>query len=253
MQQLRRGTRLQPGRTTSLDNYQEEEDIIPPKGAYESLQNPISNTPPKHTFAKIVRNIWLWEISSAILSLLSIAAIFGVLIYENGKELNQWGLKNLHINPNAVIAFLGAIAKSSLLMTLTEIICQLKWLHYLGATPQRLSDLDLFDKASRSPWGALKLSVRANRKAFLATCAALIVLLSILMDPFFQLVFNFPQRPTLLSPAVNATLRTCSQFDAGPYALTFNQALDGGDGNYYYMRRTLFYCTFADYSHSYDD
>jgi len=42
------------------------------------------------------------------------AAVVGVLLYEDGKALNQWAL---FIPPNAVVSFITTLAKSSLLLT----------------------------------------------------------------------------------------------------------------------------------------
>ncbi|KAL9091852.1 MAG: hypothetical protein Q9159_001224 [Coniocarpon cinnabarinum] len=140
--------------------------------------------------------LWAWEIVSAVFSLCCIAAIVGVLLYENGKELSSWKLK---IAPNAVVSFLGTIGKSATLLAVTEVISQLKWLHF-QEHPQKLSDLTMFDEASRGP-GAFKLSIFKHKNTLLATLAALVMLASLIVDPAIQLVFEFPERLSLKANA----------------------------------------------------
>jgi hypothetical protein len=54
-------------------------------------------------------------------------------------------------------------------------------------------DFEIFDNASRGPWGSLLLLVRTKGKA-LAALGALIMLCSLALDPFFQQVVDFPDR-----------------------------------------------------------
>ncbi|KAL7916904.1 hypothetical protein GGI35DRAFT_486044 [Trichoderma velutinum] len=140
----------------------------------------------KDIFAKL----WLWEIVGCIFSLVCLAAIVIVLKYEDGRQLDQWSLA---ISPTAVISFLATIAKSSFMLAVTEVLGQLKWLHFDGQ-PRRLADLSLFDRASRGPYGGLILVLRQHRHSILACFAALITIAGLLMDPFVQLVFSFPSR-----------------------------------------------------------
>ncbi|QYS92594.1 hypothetical protein H0G86_000005 [Trichoderma simmonsii] len=140
----------------------------------------------KDVFAKL----WLWEIVSCIFSLVCLAAIVIVLKYEDGRQLDQWSLE---ISPTAVISFLATLAKASFMLAITEILGQLKWLHFSGQ-PRRLADLSVFDRASRGPWGGFVLVLRQHRHSLLACFAALITIAGLLMDPFVQLVFSFPSQ-----------------------------------------------------------
>ncbi|KAF3002228.1 hypothetical protein E8E14_004282 [Neopestalotiopsis sp. 37M] len=149
---------------------------------------------------------WAWEISASILSISCIVSIVGVLIHEQNKPLSQWGFGQRYLSPNVVVSFLGTLGKSACLVAVAEIVSQLKWMHYQNS-PQKLIDLQLFDDASRGPWGALQLAIRKNMKTFLATCASIIAIACLLIDPFIQSVFNYPsiltpvqgQNPTILS------------------------------------------------------
>ncbi|KXH59990.1 hypothetical protein CSAL01_13261 [Colletotrichum salicis] len=108
----------------------------------------------------------------------ALASITGVLSYEQGRRLDQWGLGKGFFSPTVVVSFLGTLAKSACLLALTEIISQLKWLHFQHK-PQKLTDLQLFDNASRGPWGAFQLASRRNRKTVLASFASLLVVVSL--------------------------------------------------------------------------
>ncbi|KAH6986856.1 hypothetical protein EDB80DRAFT_731062 [Ilyonectria destructans] len=140
---------------------------------------------------------WMWEIAACVLSLSCMSAIVGVLCYEHGKQLDQWGLGygSYSISPTAVVSLIGTIGRSACLLVIAEIISQLKWIHF-DNKPRKLTDLETFDAASRGPWGAFLLMVSKHRTTLLATCASFIMLLSLLMDPFLQLVFEFPIKLT---------------------------------------------------------
>lgn len=73
-------------------------------------------------------------------------------------------------------------------------ISQSKWLWYRQTEPRRLQDLQLFDDASRGPWGAaqLILTLRARHLAFLGSIVSIMILL---FDPFLQQGVVYPDRP----------------------------------------------------------
>ncbi|KAF2972263.1 hypothetical protein GQX73_g1267 [Xylaria multiplex] len=131
---------------------------------------------------------WGWEISSCVLSLVSFSAIIAVLVIENGKPLEKWAWR---IGPTAVVSFITTIAKSSMLLAVAEVIGQLKWNHFHSGT-RPIVDLQTFDSAGRGPLGAANLLRKNHVKTLFASLAAVVVVLSLLVDPFMQLVFAFP-------------------------------------------------------------
>ncbi|KAI1406759.1 hypothetical protein F5Y13DRAFT_197181 [Hypoxylon sp. FL1857] len=164
----------------------------------------------------VIHYLWIWETTASVFSLACIGSVIGVLSYEQGKPLDQWQQGwGKQISPTAVVSFLGTMGKSACLLALAEIISQLKWIHFNGG-PQRLNDLQVFDDASRGPLGALQLLVLKNKKALLALCASSLVLASLLVDPFLQLVFTFPQQLTPMEGSP-PTIRTSQVYD--PFAL----------------------------------
>jgi hypothetical protein len=82
---------------------------------------------------------WIWELLASLFSFICIAVIVIVLLYENNKRLDQWALL---IPPNAVISFIAALAKSSCVLVLAEIIGQLRWQH-LAQKSLKLRDLQV--------------------------------------------------------------------------------------------------------------
>ena len=58
---------------------------------------------------------------------------------------------------------IGTVAKAACLLAVTTAISQLKWLWFRREKQEKgrlLTDLELFDSASRGPWGALVLMVK---------------------------------------------------------------------------------------------
>lgn len=172
--------------------------------------------------------VWLWEIAACVAGLACMASVAGVLVYENGRRLDQWSLHigQKHLSPTVVVSFIGTLGKSACLFVLAAIISQLKWLHF-EERPQRLVDLQLFDDASRGPWGASQLAFVKNRKTLLASCTCVLVLASLLVDPFIQAVFSLP---VILTPVQGASpsILTSSVYDPSAWDARNGQCYGGG-------------------------
>jgi hypothetical protein len=90
-------------------------------------------------------------------------------IYDN-KTLSHW---HFPIGLNTLVAVLSQIAQMTLMVTITSCISQLKWLWFINSrAPQRLTDFDAFDAASRSFYGSLILIIRTHAR-FRATAASI--------------------------------------------------------------------------------
>jgi hypothetical protein len=70
---------------------------------------------------------WWWEIAAAMLSAASMGATVIVLAIWDDTPLREW---TMSIQPNSLIATLGTISKTAMLVIIAESISQLKWLHY---------------------------------------------------------------------------------------------------------------------------
>lgn len=136
---------------------------------------------------------WLLELISWIFSALCMSAIVGVLIYLQDDKLSNWTLdKRTGLTLNAYISVLSKMAGASLILPVSEALGQLKWSWFLQHSKQ-MWDFEIFDNASRGPWGSFLLLIRTKGKA-LAALGAMITLGLMTLDPFFQQVVDFPDR-----------------------------------------------------------
>lgn len=148
-----------------------------------------SNRSAKRNQNSLLRSSWVWEVSSAALSIVCTTAIIVILIKADGVLLTSWPFP---ISPNSLISTFLTLSKAALMVPVAACTSQLKWTHFRNAN--RLSDLEVFDEASRGPWGALELIIRLNFKsrALLATWGSLISIVALAMDPFAQQILSFP-------------------------------------------------------------
>ncbi|KAH5221211.1 hypothetical protein HBH68_037640 [Parastagonospora nodorum] len=136
---------------------------------------------------------WLLEIVSWLFSAICMAAVIGVLIYLRDEPLSKWHIaKQTPLTLNAFISILSKLAGAALLLPVSEALGQLKWSWFLEHSKQ-MWDFEIFDNASRGPWGSMLLLIRTKAKA-LAALGAIIMLASLALDPFFQQVVDFPDR-----------------------------------------------------------
>lgn len=96
------------------------------------------------------------------------------------------------IAPNTAVSVFATLSKSSLLLPVAECLSQLKWLHFKSS--HRLGELELFDKASRGPLGALQFLWNINVGALIGSMGAMIAIAALAVDPFAQQVIKFQAR-----------------------------------------------------------
>jgi hypothetical protein len=84
-------------------------------------------------------------------------AIVGVLIFLRDEKLPKWPLG---LTLNSYISILSKIAGAALLLPTTEALGQLKWGWF--QKPRKMVDFEIFDEASRGPWGSLMLILRSK-------------------------------------------------------------------------------------------
>ncbi|KAF2261019.1 hypothetical protein CC78DRAFT_608859 [Lojkania enalia] len=139
---------------------------------------------------------WVLEIISWLISAICMGAIVTVLVYLKDKRLPSWPLD---LTLNAYIATLSRIASAALVLPVSEGLGQLKWIWFQGHS-KKMWDFEIFDNASRGPWGALLLLIRTKCRT-IAALGASVMLLALALDPFFQQVVDFPERWTLQGPS----------------------------------------------------
>ena len=198
-------------RTTKLqDNSPSTKPSKPPP--YES-DSRLPRLPTFRHFKNLISDWWLWELICLAASALNLCFIALLLVFYNNQALPKaWPLG---ITLNTYIAILSAFFKYTLAVSVDSAMGQLKWMWFQGSS-KPLMDFERFDQASRGPWGSLSILVRTkgryvasrycdcyrfahdiilNRR--LASLGAWVTILSLALDPFFQQIVTYPQRPNL--------------------------------------------------------
>ncbi|KAJ4359626.1 uncharacterized protein N0V89_000181 [Didymosphaeria variabile] len=130
---------------------------------------------------------WSFELASWTASTICMGSIIAILIYMRNQPLSRWpfGL--------TVITVLAKIAAATLIIPTSEAIGQLKWNWFQGTASREMVDFEIFDKASRGgPWGSVMLLLRTKGKS-LAAVGAILTILMLAIDTFFQQVIELPE------------------------------------------------------------
>jgi hypothetical protein len=120
---------------------------------------------------------------------LQTGAVIAILASLNNRPLARWPLGL------TVITVLSKVASAALILPISEAIGQLKWSWFHGDESKDAFDFEIFDKASRGAWGSVLLLVRTRGKS-LAALGALLTVLLLAIDSFFQQVTELPERWT---------------------------------------------------------
>ena len=96
---------------------------------------------------------WIWELLALSTSIVSLTAIIVTAANSHGKPVAKLPLG---ITLNAAISIFATIMKSTILYCASEVISRSKWI-WFHRQPKRLGAVELYDQASRGPWGALAM------------------------------------------------------------------------------------------------
>lgn len=144
----------------------------------------------------VLRFGWWWDIGSILVATICICLIVAILFSMSNKPLSAW---NSEIQPNSVISILTTVAKSALLVPVSECISQLTWI-YFSERPRALTQIQVFHDASRGPWGSMvllsKLRLKERSLPVLASLGSILTILLLTFEPFTQQVIEFPTRNT---------------------------------------------------------
>lgn len=123
--------------------------------------------------------------------------VVSILSKIDGLALDAWSLA---IQPNALISIFTTLGKSSMMVAITACLGQLKWRHFY--TGERLlRNMQVFDEASRGPWGASVFFGKIRSPAYTALLLSLITILALGIDPSTQQVLKVSNRETKLEGA----------------------------------------------------
>jgi len=102
-------------------------------------------------------NLWIYELTGALLSVACFVALVAVLKQADGNEQSKWIFNYLTLN--GFIALITTVMRASMTIGVAAGLSQLKWNHFSGRgmRGRRFEQLNAFDQASRGPFGSLKL------------------------------------------------------------------------------------------------
>lgn len=110
---------------------------------------------------------WLFEIISWTISAISMGAFIGILVVLKDKEVPDWPL-------NLVLSLLSRTAAGALILPVSEALGQLKW-SWFQKNSQKMWDFEVFDDASRGPWGSALLLIRTRGRCVLPITSRLVI------------------------------------------------------------------------------
>jgi hypothetical protein len=135
---------------------------------------------------------WQWEIAAATFSAICFAAVVIVLVVFRNRSLSDWNFM-FDASLNTLIATLSTLSRTALLVPVASCISQLKWVHFANS-PRSLREVQIFDDASRGPFGGLELIWKFNKNIKLATWGSVVTILTLAMGPFAQQLLSYPSR-----------------------------------------------------------
>lgn len=151
---------------------------------------------------------WLFELISLIASVLCLSAVLMLLLFYRNKALPEL---SMGLTFNAMISLLITAAKAAMLSAVGSAMGQIKW-NWFRQNRSPLRNLDLFDEASRGgPWGALYFLARVKWSST-AAIGAMVLLLSLAMNPFAQQLLTYPVQITYRD-SPDASINTATAID----------------------------------------
>ncbi|KAI0532023.1 hypothetical protein GGR58DRAFT_523618 [Xylaria digitata] len=129
---------------------------------------------------------WWPELASLALSAIAFIAIIVTLYPHDLQPLPHWPYS---ISVNALISVYVLVFKAAILYAVTAAMGQLKWLWY--QKQHVLSDLDIYDQASRGSLGSLKILWSIAPRNPLVGAGAIVIILMVIVDPFTQQLLEY--------------------------------------------------------------
>jgi hypothetical protein len=101
---------------------------------------------------------WAPEAVWCCIAAVLLVSLVIVLNQYNNQPLPEWPLG---LTLNTAVALITTVLRSVTVVVICEAISQLKWNRFV-TQERRLSDLQVFDQASRGPWGSLLMVLRGR-------------------------------------------------------------------------------------------
>lgn len=164
-------------------------------------------TPPGKTPSFL--GTWWPEMLSVFLIVGMLAAIVGTIFPYQYKPQPSWPYG---VQLNTIVSAYVLILKTFVILVVSTGLGQLKWSWFRRAQP--LSDLALYDDASRGVWGSFGLIFFLRRRTLLPYLGALLMILAMILDPFGQQLLSF-YSCQIYDPSIKASLPTTSYATVG--------------------------------------
>jgi hypothetical protein len=195
--------------------------VVPTKDAEHNEDARSTQTRPSR-WQRMMLDTWIPELLAITTSTSCLIAIAVVLSVFTGREppTLPYG-----ITLNAVIATLATASRSMLLYTVATALSQLKWCWY--QKQRKIEDIQIFDDASRGPWGAFSLLIFLRARP-LASFGAIITILALAFDPFVQLILTYPTRMVPSQVLTPPPVISAFDFMVESYSDQWTNALEAG-------------------------
>lgn len=156
-------------------------------------------------YLKLQPQVWLWELTSTLVALLSTLAIFLILLLHNGQLLRDWPF---YFTLNSLLSIFATVLRIAVVVAVSSAIFQLGYVWFTKTRP--LDDLEVFNTASRGIAGSLPL-IWLQRGRGWASLGAVLFILVLLNDTFVQQIVTFPTKE--ITKDVSATIGRNSIYD----------------------------------------
>ena len=127
-----------------------------------------------------------------------LAADIAILASYNGLGLSEW---HAGISINTIVSTISTVAMFTLMNPLGGALGQCKWLLF-SRSQRPLSHLGHIDGASRGPYGSIKLFYRRNWYGTLPALGALLMVVTLAVNPFIQQLIHYRFRDVEQSAAL---------------------------------------------------
>lgn len=154
-----------------------------------------------------IMKAWKWEFSNCFLFVVAIFAILATLYPHNGQRVPDWPFS---ITINALLSIYALWFKTSVLFVTVSALGQLQWCWYSSERP--LIDILRYNEAQSGPWGSFRLLMAHKFKQPLAAFGAIIIIITIAVDPFAQQLVS-PTDCSFVLDSDEATIPATTRFD----------------------------------------
>ena len=159
----------------------------------------------RYYYLKLRPQVWLWELTSTLVALLSTLAIFLILLLHNGQLLRDWPF---YLTLNSLLSIFATVLRIAVVVAVSSAIFQLGYVWFRQTRP--LDDLEVFNTASRGIAGSLPL-IWLQRGRGWASLGAVLFILVLLNDTSVQQIVTFPTKE--ITKDVSATIGRNSIYD----------------------------------------